>query len=561
MSKITISYFHYIRKIGLVLFVTMTALCTLLSPGHIAAADTVGERHTFFVDRRYDAFSRDSISATLVASGQHIYVYVEDGFLDRYRGNTSVSSAITKVISEFDTTIYPKDTTYWGSEPNPGVDNDPHVTVLFEQLTAGAGGYTDTSNLYPSSTVRTSNQREMISLAADTLTQGGASVYLAHEFEHVISANQKILLHDVAEDTWLDELRAQYSISVTGYNTPFKSSDLAGRTRVFLETPSDSLTEWKGVGADYAPVTLFGEYLAEHYGPGILQDTLHDQLTGIDSINAWLTSHHYTERFADVFGNWLVANYLNTTTGDTRFGYLDPNLASLHVAPSDVQALDYPLSRFSFTTKAWAPDWFKFYAPAGVPVGENLKVTWSAPAVSIVYVDSSGAVRNIQSGDVLSAPAGGSFTLIPFNHPGGSSAGSSEPVTTVSLTLEYTAKPAAPAVIADGSLIHRAGESELYVVEGKYKRYLSDGVVALYGHLDPHAAIELDPVRFDSYVTANYVRDVNEQKVYAVWPDGTKHWLHMSAQTFSDTGRDWNSIFIINDAELNFYKLGAEIIS
>jgi hypothetical protein len=113
--------------------------------------------------------------------------------------------------------------------------------------------------------------------------------------------------------------------------------------------------------------------------------------------------------------------------------------------------------------------------------------------------------------------------------------------------------------LKDGALIKRPREKEIYVIWGKYKRYLNPEVISLYGHLDPAAAIELEPEIFDSYQAANYVKYVNDEKVYAVWPDGTKHWLNITARQWDDSGRDWNAIFTINDLELNHYKAGANI--
>ena len=97
------------------------------------------------------------------------------------------------------------------------------------------------------------------------------------------------------------------------------------------------------------------------------------------------------------------------------------------------------------------------------------------------------------------------------------------------------------------------------MVEGKYKRYLRPEVIALYGHLNQVKAIEVDDETLNSFATANYVRNFNDKKVYAVWPDGTKHWLNMTGDYFTQSGRDWNAIFIINDLELGFYKTGADI--
>jgi hypothetical protein len=115
-------------------------------------------------------------------------------------------------------------------------------------------------------------------------------------------------------------------------------------------------------------------------------------------------------------------------------------------------------------------------------------------------------------------------------------------------------------IIKDGDLIRKRGEPELYVIWGKYKRYLTSGVVGLYGHLNPANAIELEPIVFDSYQTSNYVKYINDEKVYAVWPDETRHWLNITPQQWNASYRDWNAIFTINDLELNYYKTEADII-
>jgi len=75
----------------------------------------------------------------------------------------------------------------------------------------------------------------------------------------------------------------------------------------------------------------------------------------------------------------------------------------------------------------------------------------------------------------------------------------------------------------------------------------------------PELNSDLSFTKKTSRINRLYLAVSQDKKVYAVWPDGTKHWLNMSAKTFSDSGRDWNSIFIVNDAELNFYKTGPDI--
>ena len=115
-------------------------------------------------------------------------------------------------------------------------------------------------------------------------------------------------------------------------------------------------------------------------------------------------------------------------------------------------------------------------------------------------------------------------------------------------------------MLKDGALIKKPNESEVYVIEGEYKRYLRPEIIALYGHLDASKAIEIDDATFHSYTTANYVRYVDDERVYAVWPDGTKHWMDITPQQWDASGRDWNAIFVINDLELNTYQTGANIV-
>ena len=136
-----------------------------------------------------------------------------------------------------------------------------------------------------------------------------------------------------------------------------------------------------------------------------------------------------------------------------------------------------------------------------------------------------------------------------------------EPAHALSIKIStVSTKQAESSVIKDGALIKRPQEKEIYVIWGKYKRYLKPEVISLYGHLDPANVIEAEPEIFDSYQTSNYVKYINDEKVYAVWPDGTKHWLNITPRRWDESYRDWNAIFTINDLELNHYRAGIDII-
>jgi uncharacterized protein YjaZ len=64
-----------------------------------------------------------------------------------------------------------------------------------------------------------SNQREMLYINVDLLTGNLLKETLAHEFTHLITLNQKDLRIGTKEDTWLNEARAEYAVTLMGYNT------------------------------------------------------------------------------------------------------------------------------------------------------------------------------------------------------------------------------------------------------------------------------------------------------------------------------------------------------
>ncbi len=527
-----------------------------------ASADTIGERHNFFVNSKYDATGRTSVPATLEYTGTHSYVYVEDEYTNTLSPSERLSlrQKISELGQEFDNNIYNKETAFWGSEPNPGIDSDPRVTILLERLTSGTGGYFDSANEYTLAESNRSNQREMITGNVSSIWSGQLKIFIAHELQHLISFNQKELPYRMSEDIWLNELRSQYAITVAGYNDNFRESDLIKRAQSFFDAPEDSLTEWPNTGLDYSSVTLFGQYLFDRFGQSILYDTLHSSLMGIDSINKYLAGRQSSQRFVDVFADWTWTNYYNNQNPDARYGYINPNLRTAHVSPTDIKQLfSKSLNSFSFSLKPWQPVLYQFYLDTSADPNKNIKISWQGPEFEVYYADSSGAERHINNGDVISQPVG-NFLLIPINKSKTSNFGPKEVAATIAMSVNYTDEPTTSSALSlkDGALITHAGTPDIYVVWGTYKRYLAPEVLKFYG-LDPATAILVPEAVFQSYMPSNYIRAIDEKKVYAVWPDGTKHWLNMTAQHFTDSYRDWNSVFIVNNLESNFYKLGPDI--
>jgi len=540
----------------------------------ISLADVLGDQKTFNVESQFDRFSRSSVAATLRTISDNAYFYVEDQYWNNLNSveQRVFNADMKELANEFETVIYPKERQFWGSEPNPGIDNDPKITILFEELTRNYGGYFETVNLAPKTRAGESNEREMFVVSAQSLDTDVVKNFLAHEFQHLISYNQKELTRKTIEDVWLNELRSEYAVSLLGYNNIYSGSNLERRVQSFVSNPSDSLTEWPNVAIDYAMVTVFGEYLVDRFSSSMLNETLHYPSYGIPSLNQYLTSKGVS--FNDVFMDWMAAVYLNNQSVDPRFGYTRSDLVQIKVqSQSQVFISDSINYNSGASLKDWQPYWSEFQL-TGVSDSKSLKFDINSFGQNFLasyvayYHDGSVEVKRIP---VASNKATGyvpnssgkklnKVVLLLAKAQKIVDFGKDEPASTVSIQASMIDNSVVESqTLKDGVLIKRPRESEIYVIWGKYKRYLHPDVIRLYGHLDPSKAIEVEPEIFNSYQTANYVRNVNEQKVYAIWPDGTKHWMNITAQHWDATGRDWNAIFIINDLELNFYRIGPDI--
>lgn len=529
-----------------------------------AFADVQGQNVNFLVNKEFDKFGRSSMTATLRYIGGNAYFYTDDdywnslGFLRRQ----NLLSDISELALEFDSVIYPSQTAFWGQEPKPGVDDDNRVTILLEQLKSGNGGYFSTSNGYPKTSAPDSNEREMVVISADSASSPYTKIFLAHEFQHLISFNQKELLRDTTEDVWLNELRSEYSVTLTGYNNVFFNSNLERRAQTFFENPSDSLTEWPNVSLDYSSVALFAEYISDQYGAGFLRETLQTNLSGISSINNVLASRADNDRFIDIFGGWMAANYINDGSINSKFTYSNAGLKNFKASPQRLTILSDSIpSVFDYSLKPWQGYGHKFLVSGALAD----RVVRLSPAFNsrFAYADNLGRFSVMDKDFYVTDPGGLQyFFIFPINDKKLSDFGKEEAPSFLTLTMKFEEKMLGVdfgSALKDGVLIKKRNEGEIYVIEGKYKRYLRPEIIALYGHLDVVNVIEVDEATFHSYTTSNYVRYVDGEPVYAVWPDVTKHWLNITPQQWDASGRDWGAIFIINDLELNTYKTGVNI--
>lgn len=112
----------------------------------------------------------------------------------------------------------------------------------------------------------------------------------------------------------------------------------------------------------------------------------------------------------------------------------------------------------------------------------------------------------------------------------------------------------------NGSLLQAAGEERIWIIKNGYKRLVVDPkVLGFYAHLASAPVVHVSKTELDQYKRSAWVRYVNAPNVYEVNDDASKHWLDMSAEDFTETGRRWEGVFIVNKAEADFYQPGPNV--
>jgi len=366
--------------------------------------------------------------ATKVAEGLNSYIYVENSF------NLTLAD-VTPLMDEFDTRIYPTDTANFGSEPNPGIDNDPKITILLLNIKDGfnpaggvnsfTAGYFDSGNEYPLSANPYSNLREMFYmninpavLAAITPTEFYTT--LAHEFQHMIHWEQKTHQKSLIDDTWLNE--AMSEIAPTFLYGPSIS-----RIFTYEKDPSNSLTTWNGDIYDYGIAYMWSQYYKDQFGGSIFKSMMTTTSTGITSVNQALAATFPGKTFDGTFNDLSIAILLGTLTLP---GHLEWSYTSIDTAPGiysngtvtvTLPGL-LPSTNLNPTTLPALGPWsigFSWYAPLSLPTGT---VTWTAASASqkATFIDDGGGTitTNITSGASYSYTTNG--ILIVTNPSNGS---------------------------------------------------------------------------------------------------------------------------------------------
>jgi len=336
------------------------SLVLFLAVGFEISAETIGDKKSFYIEPSYDLSEREELTAVLVKTTPELYFYVDENWWS-FSSQDEIYYALSDLGNEFQNKIYPVATSTFGPEWNPGVDKDSRITVLIHPMKKNNGGYFSSKDEYLKLQVTNSNEKEMIYLNADYIVSPLVKSFLAHEFTHLITFNQKENTYNITEEVWLNEARAEYIPTLMGYDDIYEGSNLERRVEIFSENPSDPLLEWKGSKYDYGSVNLFIHYLVDHYGIEILVDSLQSSKTGIESINYALEKNGFEEDFSQIFLDWTIAVLINDCNYGNKYCYLNPELKKFHISSQ----LNYlPQSRETILTitdltQMWTGNWYK----------------------------------------------------------------------------------------------------------------------------------------------------------------------------------------------------------
>lgn len=275
----------------------------------------LGDKETFWVSN-VDTTTNFQADATLRYATPHMYFWIENG--------VSYAEGDVKALGDtFENQMYPTNREFFGSEWTPGVDNDPHIYILFVRGTgASNAGYYSSPDEYNPLVKQYSNGHEMFVFNADNVDLASEEAYsvLAHEFQHMIH-----WYTDANESTWMNEGFSVVAELLNGYPVYFD--------QYYVLNPDLGLTDWSpdpgSNGPHYGEAFLYLAYFLDRYGEDATKEVVKNSENGLTSIDDTLQALNITDSQTgkvatadDVFMDWAATMVLmDPAVGDGRYHY------------------------------------------------------------------------------------------------------------------------------------------------------------------------------------------------------------------------------------------------
>ncbi len=264
-----------------------------------------GDQTSFWVTNG-DSNQSFQVQASLGYATEHVYFWIDT------QVNSYSKRELKNLVETFEKQIYPTTRAFFGSEWTPGVDNDPHLYILYARgIGRSVSGYFSSADAYLPMVREYSNGHEMFLLNADLVDLGSEYAYavLAHEFQHMIHWQV-----DRDEQTWMNEGLSSLAMLVNGYGT-------AGSENAYLANPDIQLTDWPETtpvrSAYYGASYLFMAYFLDRFGELATKTLVAHPDNGLASMDRVLADLGFQDAGSsqalsadDVFRDWVIASYL-----------------------------------------------------------------------------------------------------------------------------------------------------------------------------------------------------------------------------------------------------------
>ena len=293
-----------------------------------------------------DTEEQFDLYATLKYKTRHVYMWVEEGVrVDQ--------EALESAADLFEEQSYVTNRAFFGSEWIPGVDNDPHLSILHATNLGGSvAGYYSSADEFVSAVRDDSNEMEMFYINIENV-RVDSDFYngvLAHEFQHMIH-----WYNDRNEETWLNEGFSELASFLNGF-------DVGGSDYLFSVAPDTQLNSWPSgpgaAGANYGAAYLFTSYFLDRFGSDATRALVAHPENSFASVDDVLRSEGTASRYEDLFADWIVANLIDDPTiADGRYGYNDIDPPTFDLSKT-YRVRDYPVSETD-TVRQHATDYIE----------------------------------------------------------------------------------------------------------------------------------------------------------------------------------------------------------
>ena len=268
-----------------------------------------------------------TVPATLRKTGIFSKIWVEDASWNTYVTDTVLNELLANLENYSGSTsldpsrgIIEIDTMLFGQPPNYDGDGitDFFILDIKDSFNPATNNYSFIAGYFsPSDQTNnsTSNKMDLMYLDAYPAIFYQNSYRIepvlsttAHEFQHLIHHH-----YDKNEDLWVNEGLSELAGTYCGYGLNFPD--------LYLQDTNQSLIKWGGEVKDYSRVNLWTLYCAEQLGLAFIKSLTQNASNGTTGFNESIANSGGTGNLNTVYSNWILANLINDTTSDPKYGY------------------------------------------------------------------------------------------------------------------------------------------------------------------------------------------------------------------------------------------------